>query len=327
MLHTEMYIMNRVCITRISRTAALVTIVACAPVYARQPNYCIPSSQDGTLAPYIVDCRNKDFQKNYEILATQFDPVILVDDEALAKPDMRRFLDENRINLVCKTGKGEQSIDRFLLQRIKTVKILDVLPTNAGEIAAVYDVSEAVAGGGVAQMEVIGRKLSSYGTKRISIGGTHNRNVANLLTEALAKRDDSTVIIVGHNDGRNLKFADGSDLPVTEVNNMLSNRPGRGVLLSCDTLNRVGESDDGVFSARILEWNDIAHACAAAMDASRTNGELTFSDLLQAMQSGLKETQKKYDEFTRLVAYSCGSGLLVVTATIIPGSNDKHARS
>lgn len=319
--------MNRVWITRIGRTAALVTIVACAPTYARQPNYCIPSPHEGTLAPYIVDCRSDDYRKNYEILAAQFDPVILVDDEALARPDMRRFLDENRINLVCKAGKGEQSIDRFLLQRIKTVKILDALPTNAGEIAAVYDVPEAVAGGGVAQMQVIGRKLSSYGTERISNGGAHNRKIADLLREALAIKDDSTVILVGHNDGRKLKFADGSDLPVTEVNSMLSNRPGRGVLLSCDTLSQVAESDEGVFSARIIEWNDIVHACAAALSASRASEEITFSDLLHAMEGGLKEIQKKQDEFTRLVAYSCGSGLLVVTATIIPGSNDKHARS
>jgi hypothetical protein len=308
---------------------SLVYLLLVSPLAVKSGNVCNVPLQNALnatadLPAYVVDCRANNFREKYKILSAEFDPVLLVDDSTLSTPEMRRFINETGAKLVCKLGTPPNTIEPFLQRKVQSLKVITLLPSDARGIAKLYGVDENLAQAGLAQMQ---KTVDQFATIFGSAVSSRHQAVsdASSLEKILKSEHDETVIIVGHNNGTDLKFPDGSTLKLTKVNDLLTSQPGKGVLLSCDTLESAQTNQEGTFSAHILQWYEISRACREAVNAQQTDRDMSFLSLLHTLETGLQAPDKERKQSLTLMARACGGGLIVGTVIALPASTGEDS--
>ena len=118
---------------------------------------------------------------------------------------MRRFIDDTGAKLVCKLGTPPNTIEPFLQRQVQSLKVITLLPSDVHGIANLYGVDEKRAQAGLAQMQKTADQFATmFGS---DVSSRHQAvSEASSLEKILKSKRDETVIIVGHNDGRDLKF-------------------------------------------------------------------------------------------------------------------------
>jgi hypothetical protein len=219
---------------------------------------------------------------------------------------------------VYKGAAKVKGIEAFLVEPVRGIEILSFLPEDAQGIANVYKVKEEDAAFAIPQMRDTIKHLPS-GSRNFSTK-SENGTAASALLAAVNADNDKTLIIAAHNDNGILQFPDGSHIAVDDVNSLMEKHSRKGLVLSCATLKSAQAGVNGVFSSRILEWNEITRACSDASKAINNAGIITYADLLHVLEKGIQAPDRDRKEFLTLVVSSAGTvtasaggALLIVT--------------
>jgi hypothetical protein len=282
-----------------------------------------PPSQDQLRFP--LDLTKADAAKlaqaRRQISTSTGQDLLVIDQCSLARPEVQEFLKEAPGRLILKTKDEDAATAKAILgSHSKAVLLLTVIPTTLDEVKAVYGNRPSVlAAWTAARLRVVDQGLQGLETLKTERRVTAERPtlVKDIVARIDAAAEGEFVVIVGHNGNGILRLPSGDSVPAAELNERLSGKSLKGVLITCESMECACErTENEVLTNRKLRLDEIACALRAAIAAYIADTTCGANDnVLRQLAKALATCFKAMDARFKIAVGVVGTALL--TATVV----------
>lgn len=246
----------------------------------------------------------------------------------LTDPVVRESLKTSKARIIM-SGSTWADVDEALSPKISRLHIMAAFPTNQAGVTATFDEvplslrsadtylqSAALRFRELQDVpEIAGRVQTSV----LDATKAETKISDQLLENIRGSLDEQYLVIVAHNDGEVLKLADGSTLPFGILQDELSQRPVKGIVLTCESIDFVRSGPDGggllppgPLTTRRLEYDAMACALLEVLQAGFLDSSCTAVDtFLRKLDRALEQCEGRSGLRSAVVAV--GVGVTIVT--------------
>jgi hypothetical protein len=238
------------------------------PAKDARPEWCKPlktllaklTIESGSPPDVIYVSHAHDTEKLASLSRSDFKNLVIVDDAAFSDSTVQAALQNNDAPLFLGSKISLPEVEKYLGRKVRKIRFVVLLPSDAIGVKNVW--GNGLPGKGiqasVRYMDTIQPMFRELKSCRILDNTMKDSALPSLRAEIEKAEKDELLVVVGHNEGGEIKCPDGSTIKLSEVNHKFSN--GKlGIVLTCNSMKYPrGAGDVALVTTRDLELDEIA---------------------------------------------------------------------
>lgn len=251
-------------------------------------------------------------------VAGRYDMVI-VDSESLGSKHERGAFSKTQGRLFFRTAASPMDASHYFQRWVKAPLALVAIPHDEASAKALYgpDLAPDSVKLILDQMNKVREKLKGVGTAEISTEGRPLSKA--ILMRAIESAQNDAVLLVAHNHAGQILLPNGDQIGINDLQ-ALANEKGKAlVVVSCDTIDSVSPTFEGLVSTQRLTFEGIAHGLTLAESKrAQMKGQTMFmGDVIYYLDQGISAVEKAGDRKVRLVVTGVSGSVLLLGAVAV----------